>query len=221
VTKALHLPRFRRLTTPRAAAVAGIVFAVVFAASLVLLRTSIPDNPLAGSAWVEERSGRVTAAMMLMPVASIAFLWFVGVVRDRMGELEDRFFSTVFFGSALLFLAMVFVSMSVAGAILDSARVVEDASVQQGVVTFGRYVMLEISNVYALRMAGVFIISIATVWLRTGVMPRWLALGSYLVAFVLLVVTSLSLWFALVFPAWAVVVSVIILLRPIREHLTE
>lgn len=209
------LPRFRRLTTPRAAAVAGILFAVIFAASLVLVRSSIPDDPSAGGDWVLERSGRVTAAMTLMPFAGIAFLWFVGVVRDRVGELEDRFFSTVFFGSALLFLAMVFVSMSIAGAILASSQTGDDPAVQQEVVKFGRYVMLQISNVYALRMAGVFIISLATVWLRTGVMPRWIALSSYLVAFVLLVVTSLSLWFTLVFPAWALVVSLIILLRPV------
>jgi hypothetical protein len=221
VSKAPIPPRLRRLTTPRSAAVAGILFAVLFAAGLVLVRSSIPDDPSTGADWVRERSGRVSAAMMLMPFASIAFLWFVGVVRDRMGDLEDRFFSTVFFGSALLFLAMLFVSMSVAAAILDSSRVVEDPSVELGVVTFGRYVMLEISNVYALRMAGVFIISLATMWLRTGVMPRWVALASYLVAFVLLVVTSLSLWFTLVFPAWALVVSLIILFRPVRYDLVE
>jgi hypothetical protein len=215
VSEVSPLPRFRRLTTPRAAAVAGILFALLFAASLVLVRSSIPDDPSAGGDWVHERSGRVTAAMSLMPFAGIAFLWFVGVVRDRMGELEDRFFSTVFFGSALLFLAMVFVSMSIAGAILASSRVVDDPAGQQVVVKFGRYVMLQISNVYALRMAGVFIISLATVWLRTGVMPRWIAVLSYLVAFVLLVVTSLSLWFTLVFPAWALVVSLIILFRPV------
>ena len=209
------LPRFRRLTTPRAAAVAGIIFALLFAASLVLVRSSIPEDPLAGGDWVRERSGRVTAAMSLMPFDGIAFLWFVGVVRDRLGELEDRFFSTVFLGSALLFLAMVFVSMSVAGAILASSRTVDDPGVQEEVVKFGRFVMLQISNVYALRMAGVFIISLATVWLRTGVMPRWIALSSYVVAFVLLVVTSLSLWFTLIFPAWALVVSLFILLRPV------
>ena len=50
-----------------------------------------------------------------MPFAGIAFLWFIGVVRDRLGRLEDQFFSTVFFGSGLLFLAMVFVSMAIAG----------------------------------------------------------------------------------------------------------
>lgn len=214
VSEASPRPRLRRLTTPRAAAVAGILFAVLFAASLALVRSSIPDDPLAGTAWVHERSGRVTAAMLLMPFAGIAFLWFVGVVRDRMGELEDRFFSTVFFASAVLFLAMVFVSMSIAGAILASSRSVTDPTTQEAVTKFGRFVMLQISNVYALRMAGVFIISLATMWLRTGVMPRSMAVASYLVAFVLLVVTSLSLWFTLVLPAWALVVSLIILIRP-------
>lgn len=211
------IPPARRLTTPRAAAVAGILFAALFATSLVLVRSSIPDDPMAGADWVQNRAGRVTAAMSLMPFAGIAFLWFVGVVRDRMGELEDRFFSTVFFGSALLFLAMVFVSMSIAGAILASSRVVDDPAAQLVVVKFGRYVMLQISNVYALRMAGVFIISLATIWLRTGVMPRWIALLSYVVAFILLVVTSLSLWFTLIFPAWALMVSLFILFRPLAE----
>ena len=43
-----------------------------------------------------------------MPFAGIAFLWFIGVVRDQLGEVEDRLFSTVFLGSGLLFLAMLF-----------------------------------------------------------------------------------------------------------------
>ena len=42
--------------------------------------------------------------MNLIPFAGIAFLWFIGVLRDRLGEQEDRFFATVFFGSGLLFL---------------------------------------------------------------------------------------------------------------------
>jgi len=47
-----------------------------------------------------------------LPFAGIAFLWFIGVLRDRLGELEDRFFATVFLGSGLLFLAMLFASCS-------------------------------------------------------------------------------------------------------------
>jgi hypothetical protein len=68
--------------------------------------------------------------------------------------------------------------------------------------------MLQISNVYALRMAAVFMTSTATIWLRTGLMPRWLIVVTYLLAFLLLVVISLNLWVTLVFPAWVFFISV-------------
>ena len=52
--------------------------------------------------------------MNLIPFAGIAFLWFIGVLRDRIGEREDRFFATVFLGSGLLFVAMLFVAAAIA-----------------------------------------------------------------------------------------------------------
>jgi hypothetical protein len=54
-------------------------------------------------------------ALNLIPFAGIAFLWFLGVVRDRIGEREDRFFAKVFLGSGLLFVGMMFVGAAVAG----------------------------------------------------------------------------------------------------------
>ena len=100
------------LKTPRAAAIAEIVFAVLFTISIVLARLAVPAELGApdASAWLEANSRMVQLALSLLPFAGIAFLWFVGVVRDRVGASEDQFFSTVFFGSGLLFLAMVFVS---------------------------------------------------------------------------------------------------------------
>ena len=77
--------------------------------------------------------------------------------------------------------------------------------------------MLQISNVYALRMAGVFVSSLATVWLRTGLMPRQLALVTYLLSTVLLLVISLSLWVTLIFPAWVFLISLVILVRNVRR----
>jgi len=106
------------LTTPRAAAIAGIIFSLLLMASMFLIRTSIPANPLAAPVDVMKHWHRVSFALDLMPFAGISFLWFVGVLRDRLGELEDRFFATVFLGSALLFLAMIFVGSSVAGGII-------------------------------------------------------------------------------------------------------
>ena len=73
--------------------------------------------------------------------------------------------------------------------------------------------MFQISNVYALRMAGVFMISLGTIWLRTGGMPKWLAVVTYVAATTLLLAVTLSLWVMLVFQAWVLVVSLHILLR--------
>ena len=95
-----------KLQTPRAAALAGILFTALFSSSVALIRLSIPANPEDGGMWLKDSAGTVTLALSLVPFAGIAFLWFMGVVRDRMGRLEDQFFSTVFFGSGLLFLAM-------------------------------------------------------------------------------------------------------------------
>lgn len=207
----------RRLTTPRAASLAGVLFALLFATSLVLVRMTIPEDPSAELDWVEAGSGRLRWAMILMPLAGIAFLWFVGVLRDLLGDYEDRFFSSVFFGSGLLFLAMVFVSMAVAGGILTSAASGPDQVYDAEVVRFGRATMLQISNGYALRMAGVFMISLGTIWLRTRLMPRWVVGVTYLLALTLLVVTSFSLWTTLLFPAWVLLVSVLVLSRSIAS----
>ena len=84
--------KFRRLTTPRAAAVVGILFSLLFSTSLVLLRLAIPEDPAAGVDWGAAGSGKISFALRLMPFAGIAFIWFMGVMRDRMGEYEDRFF---------------------------------------------------------------------------------------------------------------------------------
>ncbi len=114
-------------------------------------------------------------ALSLMPFAGIAFLWFMGVIRDRLGAFEDQFFSTVFFGSGLLMLAMVFAASAVAGGVAVSYSTSSAEFTSSEVYQFGRSVMSELFSIYALRMAGVFVISLGTIWLRTGLMPRWLS----------------------------------------------
>ncbi|MGW4336681.1 hypothetical protein ACWEK5_28305 [Rhodococcus koreensis] len=207
--------QFHRLRTPRSAAIAGIVFGVLFATGIALLAAAMPAT--ASAPWVRGGS-QITIALFLAPFAGIAFLWFVGVLRDRFGDLEDRFFSTVFLGSGLLFLATTFVSMALAGALLAVSR---NANVPgSDIVYFGREVMLHVTNVYAVRMAAVFMISLATMWWRTRLMPGPLVIATYLLAVVLLVVVSFSPWVALVFPAWVLAVSVYILATDHRQPTT-
>lgn len=212
----------RPLNSPRAAALAGVLFAVLFATALALMRSALPESLTADSEWLDEgATQRLSIGLGLVPFAGIAFLWFMGVVRDRFKETEDQLFSSVFIGSGLLFLAMIFVSAAIAGGIVASAPLITDEQSRTEFTTFGRAVMLQVSNIYALRMAGVLLISLATMWLRTGVMPRWLAFVTYAVAIVLLVVTTLSLWVTLIFPAWVLGVSVLILVQNYRRTRTH
>jgi hypothetical protein len=212
-------PVRRPLNSPRAAALAGVLFALLFTTALVLMRTSLPDTLAADTDWVDAgTTTRLSIGLGLVPFSGIAFLWFMGVVRDRFKDSEDQLFSSVFIGSGLLFLAMVFVSSAIAGGIIASAPLITDEQSRSEMTTFGRAVMLQVSNIYALRMAGVMLISLATMWLRTGVMPRWLAIVTYAVAILLLFVTSVSLWATLIFPAWVLGVSILILVQNYRRR---
>ena len=212
-------PVRRPLSSPRAAALAGVLFAVLFTTALALLRSSLPETLAADTDWTNGGvTTRLGIGLGLVPFSGIAFLWFMGVVRDRFKDSEDQLFSSVFIGSGLLFLAMVFVSSAIAGGIVASAPLIADEQSRSEMTTFGRAVMLQVSNIYALRMAGVMLISLATMWLRTGVMPRWLAFVTYATAIVLLFVTSLSLWATLIFPVWVLGVSILILVQNYRRR---
>ena len=86
--------------------------------SLVLIRVSVSATPGDAGAWLSDNAQSVRLALDLLPFAGFAFLWFIGVLRDRMGAEEDRFFTTVFLGNWLLFLAMIFVSSPVTGGLM-------------------------------------------------------------------------------------------------------
>src|SRR5215471_8539070 len=206
-----------KLKTPRAAAFAGILFTVLFTSSYILIRLSIPGNPAESGTWLKDRASTVALALSLLPFAGIAFLWFMGVVRDRIGYLEDQFFSTVFFGSGLLFLAMTFVSAALAGGVLATYALEPSKLIDSGMYTLVRTVMSRITSVYAARMSGVFMISLGTIWVRTQLMPRWLVFLTYALALGLLLIISSSLWVTLIFPAWVGVVSVYILVLNLRK----
>ena len=122
------------------------------------------------------------------------------MARERLGRFEDQFFATVFLGSGLLFLAMVFAAAASAGAIAAAYTKDPAGFAASSTYLYARQIVAQIFNVYALRMAAVFLISQATLWLRTGVMPRWMALLTYAVALVLLFIVTQASWVVLVFP---------------------
>ena len=167
------------------------------------------------SGWLRDPAKRsaVWLAVNIVPFAGIAFLWFIGVIRDRIGAHEDRFFATVLLGSGLLFVAMLFVACADAGGLIQASTRVTTAQQPEAWLANERISGL-LLNVYAMRMAAVFTISVATISLRTHVLPRWLAFAGYACAVVLLISVGLTPWVQLLFPVWIALLSIHILWRP-------
>jgi hypothetical protein len=221
MTESSVTSRREALKTPRSAAIAGIIFAVLYGASMVLINISLPHEPAAGFPWLETDVRTITLALNLIPYAGIAFLWFIGVIRDLLGDLEDRLFATVFLGSGLLFLALTFIGAALAGGLLSSYAIESSVLIKSGVLTYNRSVLHHLFNIYAIRMAGVFMISLASIWLRTHMMHRNWAFLTYGLALVLLLSIDYTMWVTLIFPGWVLVVSVYILIRYLRNQPRE
>lgn len=208
----------KRVRAPSAAAVAGVFFSVLLVASYVLIWDSIPANPVAQDLDVIRHSKTISFALNLLPFAGIAFLWFIAVVRNRLGEQEDRFFATVFLGSGLLYIAMVFTSAALAGGLIRVLINAPEILAQPGAYALGREEIFQTMNVYGIRMAGVFMFSTSTILLRTSIGPRWIAYLGYGLGAVLLLSIGVIRWIPLVFPTWVLLISVAILFGPLLSH---
>jgi hypothetical protein len=195
----------RQLRAPWAASIAGLLFSVLFTAALVLVRSQ------------PEQTGQNTAIMIgglyLAPFAGIMFLWFVAVIRDQLGEREDRFFATVFFGSGLIFVALLFTTAAVVSTPTTLVEFLGGAQLSTEGQAILRALAYTLLFAMATRAAAVFMLATATIGIKSGVFPRWFALVGYLLGFVLLVAVSFWDWFILVLPAWVAVVSLFILRR--------
>jgi hypothetical protein len=199
------------LRTPRAAALAGLLFSLLLLAAFLLLRISVPPDPQEPGSWLHANSDTVGLAMNLVPFAGIAFLWFIGVLRDRLGQLEDRFFATVFFGSGLLFLATLFLASAIAGGILIAFAAKPEQLIGSATYHFARAAVYAMMNVYVVKMACVFMITTSTIALYTAIAPRWLAILGYILAVLLLFGGSFVSWSFAVFPVWVFLLSISIL----------
>jgi hypothetical protein len=201
--------------TRRAAAVAGIVFAVLLLTAMALARVAMSDTGYETLLADDHRRAMIRLSLHLVPFAGIAFLWFIGVIREQLGTVEDRLFSTVFMGSGLLFLALVF-----SGAAISSSLVLmlEQPNSNADIWEYGRTTSQGLISVYAMRMAAVFTISVSTAGLRAAALPRWVSYLGYLVAVVLLVASADQQWLQLTFPAWVLLVSTAILVTHPRER---
>jgi len=203
-----------RLTTPRAAGVAGLIFAALFSASILLSRSFAS---LAPTALTAELAGSLSAegtaiASYLVPFAGITFLWFIGVVRDRIGVHEDRLFATVFLGSGVLFVAMLFGAASVLAAMTTLTHATP------ATIELGRAIARSMLYLYGARSAGVFTIVTSTIVLRTGTHSKVTAFGGLAIGLTLLLSVQYHDLIILLFPAWVALLSALILVHARRQN---
>jgi hypothetical protein len=196
------------------AGVAGLVFTGLFLASFILMRLALghsigTDRPVGST--LAERLDLAVAALYLMPFAGVAFLWFIAVVRNQIGEREDRFFATAFLGSGLLFVAMLFAGAATVGALVAARSEGAGLLGNQATDEFGRALGYALLFVYSTKAAGVFVLTTSTIVRVLPGWPRWMALMGYAIGLSLLL--SVTYWepILLLFPLWVTVVSVRIL----------
>ncbi|MGW7327291.1 hypothetical protein ACWGIU_01385 [Streptomyces sp. NPDC054840] len=190
-----------RLDTPRAAGMAGIAFALLLGAATVLMRIAVPSGSAADAPVDPDKRWAVQVALEIVPFAGIFFLWFMGALRAHTGPAEDRFVATVFLGSGFVFVATLFASAAAAGTVLAEGTP----------SNFGRHYAYTLLATYAMRMAAVFVLATSTIGRMLGVFPRPLVLLGTVVGLVLLVAGSGVPWSELVFPGWALILSLYVL----------
>jgi hypothetical protein len=201
---------------PRGVAISGIVFSVLYIVSLVLIRLAAPADPTDPGGWLADPVLRnwIGIALNLVPFAGITFLWFMAALRNHVGLLEDRFFATVFLGSGLLFVAMLFATVAVIQSLLETftAELPSDNAYR-----VGRAAAYALMNTFGIRMAAVFMFVTSTIGLRTGVLARWVAIVGFACGLVLLLGITAFAWIALLFPLWSLLVSTYILYSELHQ----
>jgi hypothetical protein len=209
------------LQTPRAAAIAGIVFSILLISSLWLLRLSVPSDPLDLREWLTTGSRRIALGLNLVPIAGVAFMWFLGVLRDRLGVMEDKLFATVFLGSGLMFLGMMFVGAAAGGGLVRAYAAAPPTTYGAPAFVYARAFSYDIMHIYAFKMAAVFMIMTSTLVIRTHFVAYWIAWLGYASAALIFIGSGVLDWVLLSFPCWVLLVSIFILVDNLRKPTTR
>ena len=204
---------------PRVVAISGVIFSALYITSLVLVRLAVPADPKDPGIWLADPAYRnwVSIALNLVPFAGIAFLWFMAVLRNRIGLLEDRFFATVFLGSGLLFVAMLFAAAAVARGLLETFAAAGQPSADSETYAVGRAMAYALVNTFGMKMAAIFMFVTSTIGLRTAVLSRWVSFVGFALGLILLLVITNFAWIAMVVPFWVLLVSTYILVADFQH----
>ncbi|HSF87700.1 MAG TPA: hypothetical protein VLG28_18820 [Acidimicrobiia bacterium] len=207
------------------AAIAGVVYAVLAVLALRLLthypQLALPDEELTAWFGEPEHLADLLTGLNLAAISSIAFLWFVAVIRRQIGDREDQFFSTVFFGSAIVYVSLWLASAALLAAPAVVINLRDSANIEgtSAALAFGTASVLTL--VVGPRIQAVFVFTTSTLIMRTGALPRWLAYWGYLMGAILLLVPFVTEPLGIGLPIWVFVSSVTIIVQQRRSKLQQ
>ncbi len=209
VAQARHL-----VASVESAALAGTGAAVLFTCAGYLLARQpgiLGESP--DLRWYTDSGHRtsVVVAVNLAALGVVAFLWFMAVVRRRLGEREDQFFATVFLGAGLA-LSVLVIAAAVAAALPTLVvwlgyREVPD----RDTVTLAHALWYGLWGIGGSRLVGVFMAATSTVGLRFGAFPRWLGVFGIVMGAILGLTGAFVGPLDILFPLWLLVVSLTLL----------
>ena len=197
-------------------AIAGIVYAVVASAALLFMldfpKPDLPDAEL--DAWFADSGNRwrLLMGLNLGTLSAAAFLWFVAVLRNRVGDREDRFFGTVFYGSAIMYAVLWITGLAALAAIPAAIELFDvEMRVDSSAVGTTGGIAAALLFVAVPRIQALFVLSTSTIFLRTNAAPKWLAYVGYAFGIALFIVPVIATPVGLGFPIWVFVASVTVL----------
>lgn len=205
-----------RLGSIEAAALAGIVCSIGW--SLALRGLLSAPGIDASDREIREYysvSANGTAAVVWMQVvvfSTIAFLWFVGVVRGRIGDREPKLVGTVFFGGSILLAAVMFLGTSLLAA-PGVLVALSEREPEPGATSLLRVAAAVLLSVVLPRVATLVMFSTASLGRATGTLPTWLVVLTYVIGLYELVNVTVDTPTVFLVPAWIALVSVVLLVR--------
>ena len=198
-------------------AVVGIVFSLLFVASFLLVN-GIPGPEATDAAIVAyystgEQTAVVVVGLYTMPFAGMAFLWFIVALRmwaAASARSQSALQSNLQLVSGIIFVALFFIGAAASAVLAVTAQFTDepvDPAVARQFPVFGQTVI----TFFALRMAAMFVITTSGIGRSAGILPRWFALVGFAAGLVLLLQASFAPVVVLVFPAWVLALSIILL----------
>ena len=176
---------------------------------MIIIRIAIPADPSDPGVWLADLdiNNRVNFALNLLPFIGIAFLWFMGVLRNHIGELEDRFFATIFLGSGFLFVGMLFTCGSTSQGLLEVFGGGKLSNAGNETYAVGRRMVYVLLMTYGMKMGAAFMSVASLIGSRTAVLPRFVTCIGTAFAILILLLVSHFAWLSLLFPTWILIVS--------------